>query len=56
MIDQERIFGLLFDGARDSLPVLRAEHKGAQDQQVECALQEGDALLRLVRVDIRQES
>ncbi len=44
MIDQQRILGLLHDRAGDALTVLRAEHQRAQDQQIQRALQQRDAL------------
>ena len=52
MIDQQRLVGLRFDRPRNPLPVLRAEHQRAQDQQIERPLQQGDALavFTLVRV------
>ena len=44
MIDQQRVFGLLLDGARDALAVLRAEDQHAKDQEVERALEQRDAV------------
>jgi len=40
VFDEQLLFGCLLDGARDSLPVLRSEDEGAQDKQIQCALQE----------------
>ena len=45
MVDEERVAGLLLDGARNSLAVLGAEQQRAEDQQVERALEEGDAVV-----------
>src|SRR6266446_592808 len=40
MFDQQRIFRRLLNCPRDTLPVLRAEYQGAQDEQVQRALQQ----------------
>jgi hypothetical protein len=43
MIDQQHVFRLPLDSARDSLAVLAAEEQGTQDQQVQSSLEQGDA-------------
>ena len=45
VIDQQCFLGLRFDGTRNPLSVLRAEQKRAEDQQIECALQERQAFI-----------
>jgi hypothetical protein len=45
MIDQQRILRLLLNRARDALSVLRAEDERAEDEEIERALQDRDALL-----------
>src|SRR5439155_11089163 len=42
VIHEQRFFGLLLNGARDALAMLRTKQQRAQDQQVESALQEVD--------------
>ncbi len=43
MFHQQNILGLLLDGARDALPVLRAGSQRAENQQIQGALQQGDS-------------
>jgi len=45
VIDEEFVVGALLDGAGDALAVLAAEDQGAEDQQVEGSLKEGEAVL-----------
>src|SRR5579872_152935 len=40
VLDQQHVFRLLLDGARDSLPVLRSENQRTQNQQIEGSLEE----------------
>src|SRR3954462_9374711 len=44
VLDQQLVVGGRLDGARDPLPVLRAEYQRAQDQDVERALHQHQAL------------
>lgn len=48
MINEKDLFGLALYGAGYALPVTRAEHKGLEDEQVERALQKGDAIAGIV--------
>jgi hypothetical protein len=43
VLNEKCVVGLLLDGARDALSVLRAKLEGPQDQQIQGALQEGDS-------------
>jgi hypothetical protein len=45
VVNEEGVFGLLLDDARDALSVLPSAREGAKDQQVKCALQEGNSFL-----------
>jgi hypothetical protein len=45
MVHQESLVGIRLDRARDSLSVLRPEDEDAKDQEVEGALQQGEAAL-----------
>jgi hypothetical protein len=40
MLDLQDIFGAVFDGVSDSVPVRRTEHERLQNQQVERALEQ----------------
>lgn len=40
MLDEELFLGRLLNGARDTLAMLRPENQGAQDEQVQRALQQ----------------
>ena len=42
MINEQGLFRLLLNGARDALAVLRPKEQRPQDQQIEGALQESD--------------
>src|SRR5262249_61578252 len=44
VLDEEDVVGGLLDRARDPLAVLGPEHQGAEDEQVERALDEGQPL------------
>jgi hypothetical protein len=48
MIDEKHLFRLALYGARYALPVRRAEHEGFENEQVECALQEGYAIVGII--------
>ena len=48
MINEKDLFRLTLYGARYALPVTRAEHEGFENEQVEGALQEGDAIVGIV--------
>jgi hypothetical protein len=48
MINEKDFFCLTLYGARYVLPVTRAEPEGFQNEQVERALQEGDAIVGIV--------
>ena len=48
MINEKDLFRLTLYGARYALPVTRAEHEGFENEQVERALQEGDAIVGIV--------
>src|ERR1700756_2841154 len=40
MFDEQLFLGSLLDGARDALAVLRAKNQGAEDEEIESALEE----------------
>ena len=42
MIDEKDLFRLALYRAGNSLTMVCGQHKGLQDQRVECALQQGD--------------
>ena len=48
MINKKDLFRLTLYGARYALPVTRAEHEGFENEQVERALQEGNAIVGIV--------
>jgi len=48
MINEKDLFRLTLYGARYALPVTRAEHEGFENEQVERALQEGNAIVGIV--------
>src|SRR5689334_24179163 len=50
VLDQQHVFGLFLDNARDALPMLWAKHQRAQNQQIEGALQESDSGRHLTQV------
>jgi hypothetical protein len=43
MFDEKLFFGSLLDGTGDALTVLRAEDEGAEDEEIECALEQLEA-------------
>ena len=45
MIDDKRLLGLPLNTERDAVAVLRPKEQRAENQQVQSALQKGDALL-----------
>src|SRR5687768_16039569 len=45
VIDEQHVVGLLFDGTRNTLPVLYAEHERAQNQEINGSLQACASLL-----------
>src|SRR5262245_10290210 len=44
VIDEDRVFGLVLDRAGDALTVLRAEDQRPENQQIEGALEQGNAV------------
>jgi len=42
VIDQQNVFGLFLNGAGDTQPVFETEYQGAQDEEIERALQQRD--------------
>src|SRR5205823_14992556 len=48
MINEKDLFRLTLYGTRYALPVTRAEHEGFENEQVERALPEGDAIVGIV--------
>src|SRR6185312_5340546 len=47
-VSEKDLFRLTLYGARYALPVTRAEQEGFENEQVERALQEGDAIIGIV--------
>ena len=45
MIDKKHFFRLALNDARNALPVARSQHQRLQNQQVERALQQGNAVV-----------
>src|SRR5207248_8279497 len=56
VLDEELLVGGLLDGVRDALAVLRPPDEGAEDQQIQRALQQLELFLVLSGQHLTQES
>jgi len=48
MIDEEDLFGLALDEAGNALPVCGPKRQRLEYQKVECSLQEGETVIRIL--------
>ena len=52
MIDEQGVFGLLLNRAGDALHMIRSENQLAENQQIQCSLQQRDAFCSDLAFDI----